>query len=67
MEPVETVSVTETTVGCDGGVGPLGHPLVYLTLERDGSIDCPYCGRRFVHRAMALRSGEAPHSLASHR
>lgn len=48
MEPVETIEVETDTVGCDGGGGALGHPLVYLTLSRDGRVECPYCSRRFV-------------------
>jgi uncharacterized Zn-finger protein len=47
--PVETIYVDELTVRCDGGEEPLGHPLVYLTLKRDGKIDCPYCGRLYIH------------------
>lgn len=51
-EPVETLETHEPTVACDGGAGsgpsPLGHPLVYLTVNKDGLVDCPYCGRRFV-------------------
>jgi len=47
MEPVETIEVEETTVACDGGKGALGHPRVFLQLEK-GEVDCPYCGRRFV-------------------
>ena len=47
MEPVETLEVSETTVVCDGGNGPLGHPRVFLQLV-DGEVDCPYCGRRYV-------------------
>ena len=42
----ETVEVEETTVACDGG--PLGHPKVYLSLGDNGTVDCPYCDRRFV-------------------
>jgi uncharacterized Zn-finger protein len=48
MQPHETITVETRTVGCDGGNGPLGHPLVYLTLSEQGRVDCPYCGRRFV-------------------
>lgn len=48
MEPVETIHVDHVVVGCDGGGGPLGHPMVYLSLEQRGWIDCPYCGRRFI-------------------
>ena len=46
MEPVETITVETTTIGCDGGT--LGHPLVYLNLGKDGTADCPYCGRHYV-------------------
>ena len=47
MEPPETITVKTLTVGCDGDGGALGHPKVYLTLDRSGEIDCPYCGRRY--------------------
>ena len=52
MQPAEIIHVETATVGCDGGGGPLGHPLVYLPIGRSGQIDCPYCGRRY-----ALKSG----------
>jgi uncharacterized Zn-finger protein len=48
MEPFEIIAVETTTVACDGGDGPLGHPRVYLTLGKDGEIECPYCSRRYV-------------------
>ena len=51
MQPSETIEVETTTVGCDGGGGPLGHPMVYLNLEAKGVIDCPYCGRHYVLKA----------------
>lgn len=44
----ETIEVHAAEFACDGGKGPLGHPRVFLTLSRDGDIDCPYCGRHFV-------------------
>tara|TARA_B100001123_G_scaffold447145_1_gene603810 strand:- start:241 stop:417 length:177 start_codon:yes stop_codon:yes gene_type:complete len=47
-QPVEIVEVDTVQIACDGGNGPLGHPRVYLTIERAGQIDCPYCGRRYV-------------------
>lgn len=53
-QPLETIEVETTTVGCDGGVGALGHPLVYLTLGAEGRVDCPYCGRRFVAKPGAV-------------
>jgi len=49
MQPPETVEVETDKVGCDGN-GPLGHPMIYLTLDATGRVDCPYCGRRFVLR-----------------
>jgi uncharacterized Zn-finger protein len=48
MQPAEIIHVDTATVGCDGGNGPLGHPLVYLPVAQAGQIDCPYCGRRFI-------------------
>jgi uncharacterized Zn-finger protein len=48
MQPLETITVEEATVGCDGGGGALGHPLVYLTVGLAGGVECPYCSRRFV-------------------
>lgn len=48
MEPVEVVIVNKTEVSCDGGNGPLGHPLVYLNISGKGEIDCPYCGKKFI-------------------
>ena len=47
-QPPETIQVDTGKVGCDGGGGALGHPLVYLPIGESGSTDCPYCGRRFV-------------------
>jgi uncharacterized Zn-finger protein len=45
--PAETITVTDTTVACDGGGGALGHPRVFLTLV-DGRAVCPYCSRIYV-------------------
>jgi uncharacterized Zn-finger protein len=52
-QPVETVEVTSTRVACDGGPGTNGHPKVYLTLTKEGQVECPYCGKRFVLKAGA--------------
>ena len=50
MDDDREVVITDAVyVRCDGGNGPLGHPLEYLTLEKDGEVVCGYCGRRFVH------------------
>ena len=34
-------------VSCDGGGGPLGHPKVYINLDKPGPQSCPYCGLRY--------------------
>jgi len=57
MQPPETFTVETDKFYCDGGNpaakpgtpgGDGGHPRVYLTMSREGLVDCPYCGRRFV-------------------
>jgi uncharacterized Zn-finger protein len=47
-EPPEVIEITGKSVACDGGGGALGHPKVFLTLDADGSVECPYCDRMFV-------------------
>jgi uncharacterized Zn-finger protein len=54
----EPVIVLEKEVMCDGpvnaaGVSTLGHPRIYLYIQTDNRIDCPYCGRVFIYDAMA--------------
>ncbi len=48
MEPFEIIAVATAIVACDGGGGAMGHPRVYLTLGKDGEIECPYCSRKYV-------------------
>ena len=46
----EVYRVESSVVKCDG-TGPAtenGHPLVYLVLEEEGHVICPYCSRKFV-------------------
>lgn len=51
--PPETIEVEKTEISCDGGGGALGHPKVWLNLGKNGTVDCPYCDRRFVLKADA--------------
>ncbi len=44
----ETIYIDSKRVGCDGGSGVTGHPLVYLDVSKEGQVICPYCSRRFV-------------------
>ena len=50
----EVVITSAMYVRCDGGNGPLGHPMEYMTLEKDGQTICKYCGRRYVHAGSPL-------------
>jgi uncharacterized Zn-finger protein len=59
IEEPETQIVHDTRVACDGGGGALGHPKVYLQIGDEGSIDCPYCDRRFVLDPKARREARA--------
>nr|CAG4642254.1 EOG090X0NBY [Eurycercus lamellatus] len=40
--------VESRIVACNGGGGPLGHPKVYINLDKPGNHICGYCGLRFV-------------------
>ncbi|XP_076016061.1 NADH dehydrogenase [ubiquinone] iron-sulfur protein 6, mitochondrial [Genypterus blacodes] len=48
----ETVSnVAARVVSCDGGGGALGHPKVYINLDKDTKVGtCGYCGLQFKHQ-----------------
>lgn len=35
-------------VKCDGGNGPLGHPVVYYAFDGSNSVRCGYCDRIFI-------------------
>ena len=45
-EPVVVVENNHTW--CDGGRGALGHPKVYINLDKPEIMDCGYCGKRFL-------------------
>ena len=53
MAPFETIYIDEMVAVWDGGEGPLGHPRVYLNVGPSGKIECPYCSRLFVNRAIS--------------
>ena len=57
IDPPEIIEVEDTVVACNGGGGALGHPRVFLNLETNGAIDCPYCDRRFVLKKSAAGTG----------
>ncbi|KAL3997214.1 Zinc-finger domain family protein [Acanthocheilonema viteae] len=46
VPPIET---DQRIVYCDGGHFALGHPRVYIKLDKPGNHACGYCGQRFVN------------------
>ena len=46
----ETIKVAADAdeVMCDGGMGPLGHPMVYYTFDKCDTVECGYCDRVFT-------------------
>jgi len=57
MQPFEVIETENRTVGCDGGGGPLGHPMVYLEVGATGKVECPYCSRLYVFKPAAAAHG----------
>ncbi|MBF0269094.1 MAG: zinc-finger domain-containing protein [Alphaproteobacteria bacterium] len=54
----DIVTVETAVVGCDGGEGALGHPLVFLKMDDSRQVECPYCGRLFqLKDGLALDGG----------
>lgn len=52
--PPEFEIVSAWRVACDGGEGALGHPRVWLSVDRDeGYVECGYCDKLFVHESFA--------------
>uniref|UniRef100_A0A6P8PNX4 NADH dehydrogenase [ubiquinone] iron-sulfur protein 6, mitochondrial n=1 Tax=Geotrypetes seraphini TaxID=260995 RepID=A0A6P8PNX4_GEOSA len=48
-QPVTEVS--SRVISCDGGGGALGHPKVYINLDKDSKTGtCGYCGLRFKQK-----------------
>jgi len=51
VQSPETVEVDKHSVACDGGGGSDGHPKVFMDMGQADSVDCKYCGKRFVLKA----------------
>lgn len=41
--------VEDRVVKCDGGHPALGHPAVFINLDKPGTHACGYCGQRFYN------------------
>ena len=50
----------ERKVSCDGGGGPLGHPRIFINVDKPQINWCTYCGLPFVSLCplVLLRAGE---------
>ncbi|GAA5885504.1 hypothetical protein JCM16303_002231 [Sporobolomyces ruberrimus] len=44
-EPIRLIEAR--VAACDGGGGPLGHPRVFINLDKKGPHMCTYCGIRY--------------------
>jgi uncharacterized Zn-finger protein len=66
LDTIEVFYVDGDSAVCDGGSGALGHPRVYLAIDKSGRATCPYCGRVFARdpkragQSEILSPGEAP-------
>jgi uncharacterized Zn-finger protein len=69
LDTIEVFYVDGDSAACDGGSGALGHPRVYLAIDRSGRAICPYCGRVFARdperagQSEVLSPAEAPNLM----
>jgi len=47
INEVPPIPVEGSQTFCDGGGGPLGHPKVFINVDKPGNQACGYCGLRF--------------------
>lgn len=40
--------INKRIVECDGGGGPLGHPKIFINLDKPEICPCTYCGLPYV-------------------
>jgi uncharacterized Zn-finger protein len=48
IDAPEKIIVSTKKIACDGDEGALGHPRVYLTMNAEGQVECPYCDRLYI-------------------
>jgi uncharacterized Zn-finger protein len=46
---MEIEHTTEKEVACNGGDGALGHPKVFLYIDKNNQIVCPYCSKKYTY------------------
>ncbi|CAO1338689.1 unnamed protein product [Diamesa hyperborea] len=47
IEETPIIECKDRIVACDGGDEHLGHPKVYINLDKPGAHSCGYCGLRY--------------------
>eukprot|EP00741_Cyanophora_paradoxa_P022377 tig00021462_g21603.t1 len=47
---VPPIEINGRVAACDGGGGPLGHPIEYIVLDKPTPNECKYCGLRFIQK-----------------
>jgi len=45
------VSPDADSVRCDGGGGPMGHPVVWYSFDGRDRLECAYCDRLFLKKS----------------
>ena len=45
--------IKDRSVACDGGGGPLGHPRIFVNLDKPQICWCTYCGVPYVSLEMS--------------
>eukprot|EP01104_Vermistella_antarctica_P020686 TRINITY_DN8968_c0_g1_i1.p1 TRINITY_DN8968_c0_g1~~TRINITY_DN8968_c0_g1_i1.p1 ORF type:complete len:138 (-),score=25.94 TRINITY_DN8968_c0_g1_i1:38-451(-) len=50
INEVPPIEIAANSVQCDGGGGALGHPRVFINLDKGGAHSCGYCGLRFTRK-----------------
>ena len=50
---IKVVKDNITTITCSGDAVSDGHPQIFLKVnDEDGSVECYYCGKRFIQESM---------------
>ena len=52
----DQITIDTPKIACNGDQDS-SHPRVFLTIGKDGRVECPYCSKIYV-----LRTGAATHS-----
>ncbi|CAK1360420.1 Lactobacillus shifted protein [Cercospora beticola] len=52
----------ERVVSCDGGGGPLGHPRIFINVDKPQICMCTYCGLPFAHEHHRKHLQSLPHT-----